>query len=75
MQRYFKSERPIELRPVESRYLGKKIPAGKFNVWIQATGTLPDDPAIHQCVLAYASDMSLLDTALARTAATCSRRT
>jgi acyl-CoA thioesterase-2 len=33
-------------------------------VWIRATGHLPDDPSIHQCVLAYASDMTLLDTAL-----------
>ena len=65
VQRYYKSERPIELRPVEyGRYLGKKNADGKFNVWIRATGRLPDDPAIHQCVLAYASDMSLLDTAL-----------
>ena len=66
VQRYFKSERPIELRPVEyGRYLGKKSEDGKFNVWIRTTGKLPDDPAIHQCVLAYASDMSLLDAALA----------
>jgi len=65
VQRYYKSERPIELRPVQyDRYLGKKYQDGKFNVWIRATGKLPDDPAIHQCVLAYASDMSLLDTAL-----------
>ncbi len=35
-----------------------------FNVWIRTTGRLPDDPAIHRCVLAYASDMMLLDTAL-----------
>ncbi len=35
-----------------------------FNVWIRATGRLPDEPAIHQCVLAYASDMMLLDAAL-----------
>jgi acyl-CoA thioesterase-2 len=67
VQRYYKSERPIELRPVEyGRYLGQKSETGNFNVWIRATGTLPDDPAIHQCVLAYASDMSLLDTALVR---------
>ena len=53
------------MRPVEfERYLGKKIPDGKFNVWIKTTGPLPDDPAIHQCVLAYATDMTLLDTAL-----------
>ena len=65
VQRYYQSERPIELRPVEyGRYLGKKYDSGRFNVWIRATGKLPDDPAIHQCVLAYASDMSLLDAAL-----------
>ena len=65
VQRYYRSERPIELRPVErGRYLGRKFESGKFNVWIRTTGKLPDDPAIHQCVLAYASDMSLLDTAL-----------
>jgi acyl-CoA thioesterase-2 len=65
VQRYYKSERPIELRPVRyDRYLGKKYEDGQFNVWIKTTGKLPDDPAIHQCVLAYASDMSLLDTAL-----------
>ena len=65
MRRYYERERPIELRPVEfERYLGKKIPDGKFNVWIKTTGALPDDPAIHQCVLAYTSDMGLLDTAL-----------
>ena len=66
VQRYYKAERPIELRPVEyGRYLGQKTESGKFNVWIRATGKLPDDPAIHQCVLAYASDMSLLDASLA----------
>ena len=65
VRRYYESERPIELRPVEAgRYLGKKTEDGKFNVWIRAAGKLPDDPAIHQCVLAYASDMSLLDAAL-----------
>ncbi len=65
VQRYYKRERPIELRPVDyGHYLGRKPADGTFNVWIKATGTLPDDPAIHQCVLAYASDMTLLDTAL-----------
>ena len=65
VRRYYERERPIELRPVEfDRYLGKKIEDGRFHVWIRATGQLPDDPAIHQCVLAYASDMTLLDSAL-----------
>jgi acyl-CoA thioesterase-2 len=62
---YYERERPIELRPVEfDRYLGKKHPDGRFHVWIRATAKLPDDPAIHQCALAYASDFTLLDTAL-----------
>jgi acyl-CoA thioesterase-2 len=65
VRKYYERERPIELRPVEfERYRGKKIPDGRFNVWIRTTGRLPDDPAIHQCVLSYASDMALLDTAL-----------
>ena len=65
VRKYYERERPIELRPVEfGRYLGKKIPDGKFHVWMKTTGKLPDDPAIHRAVLAYTSDMGLLDTAL-----------
>ncbi len=65
VRRYYERERPIELRPVEyGRYLGEISEEGRFNVWIRATGRLPDEPAIHQCVLAYASDMMLLDAAL-----------
>jgi acyl-CoA thioesterase II len=65
VRRYYERERPIELRPVEfGRYLGEKSDEGRFHVWIRTTGRLPDEPAIHQCVLAYASDMMLLDAAL-----------
>jgi acyl-CoA thioesterase-2 len=64
-RRYYERERPIEFRPVEfSRYLGEKSETGRFDIWIRTTGRLPDEPAIHQCVLAYASDMMLLDAAL-----------
>ena len=62
---YYERERPIELRPVEFRRYLDRAPMGPaFNVWIRATGRLPDDPAVHQCVLAYASDMTLLDASL-----------
>ena len=65
VRRYYERPRPIELRPVEfDRYLGKPTEGGRFHVWIRTTGVLPDTPAIHQCVLAYASDMTLLDSAL-----------
>ncbi len=65
VRRYYERESPIELRPVEyDRYLGKAYADSRFHVWIRTTGPLPDDPAIHRCVLAYASDVTLLDTAL-----------
>ncbi|MGB7034530.1 MAG: acyl-CoA thioesterase II [Xanthobacteraceae bacterium] len=65
VRRYYERERPIELRPVEyGRYLGEPLKDGRFHIWMRATGRLPDEPAIHQCVLAYASDMMLLDAAL-----------
>ena len=34
------------------------------NMWFRANGSLPDDPVLHQCVMAYASDISVLDTSL-----------
>ena len=65
VRRYFERERPIELRPVEfTRYVTGEPRPPVFHLWFRATGPLPDDPAIHQCVLAYASDMTLLDTTL-----------
>jgi len=62
---YYERERPIELRPVEfERYTSRAPRDPSFNVWIRATSPLPDDAAIHQCVLAYASDLTLLDASL-----------
>jgi acyl-CoA thioesterase-2 len=34
------------------------------HVWLRAIDTLPDDPALHAYLLAYASDFSLLGTSL-----------
>jgi acyl-CoA thioesterase II len=65
MRAYLARERPIELRPVDlSRYErnGGREPVQR--IWLRASAALPDDPGLHQCVLAYASDFTLLDTAL-----------
>lgn len=65
MQSYWKRERPIEMKPVDlSRYLSRTPADPVQHVWIRANGTLPDDARLHHCVLAYASDFTLLDTAL-----------
>ena len=67
VRRYYERERPIEMRPVEmDRYSGTKYPDGRFHLWFRTTGRLPAELAIHQCVLAYASDLTLLDASLAR---------
>jgi acyl-CoA thioesterase-2 len=65
VRRWFASDRPIETRPVDpSRYVRHDPGAPVQDVWLRAAGPLPDDPAIHRAVLAYLSDMTLLDTAL-----------
>jgi acyl-CoA thioesterase-2 len=58
-------ERPIDLRYVGSpgMWSGEKQEA-VCQVWMRADGRLPEAPALHQCVVAYASDMTLLDTTL-----------
>lgn len=65
MRNYWDHERPIEMRPVDaSRYLENTKAEPKQSIWMRANGRLPDDPRLHQCILAYASDFTLLDTAL-----------
>jgi len=68
VKRYFERERPIELRPVDLSRFSRARPDGLLpatqQFWLRAAGRLPDDPAIHRALLAYLSDMTLLDTAL-----------
>jgi len=57
--------RPIEFKPVEMPDLFSPIKSSPFqHVWLRAKGKLPDDPRIHQQILAYASDYNLLTTAM-----------
>lgn len=57
--------RPIELRPVTSRdWLDPGKAEPHWQCWIKALAPLPDDPAIHRAVLAYASDMALMGTSM-----------
>jgi acyl-CoA thioesterase-2 len=62
---YYRRERPIEVRPVEmTRYAQDGSREPRFNVWIRARQPMADEPALHQSVLAYASDLLLLDSSL-----------
>jgi acyl-CoA thioesterase II len=62
-------ERPFETRSVLGRgpfsNSGDRAPRAPVDhIWLKTRGPAPDRPDIHRALLAYASDMSLLDTAL-----------
>ena len=61
---YFRNQRPFEFRVVSpDDYLTReKRPAAKL-VWFRVIGELPDDQALHRCLLTYVSDYHLLATA------------
>jgi acyl-CoA thioesterase-2 len=60
---YFRNQRPFEFRAVSpDDYLTKdKRPARRL-VWFRVTGQLPEDQALHRCLLTYVSDYHLLPT-------------
>ncbi len=65
VRNYWERELPIDLRPVDlSRFLSPAKAEPRQYIWIKTCGPLPGDFRLHQCALAYASDFSLLDTAL-----------
>lgn len=57
--------KPIEFRPVTDvdPYNPQPTEAVKY-VWFRADGNLPDVPALHKYLMAYASDFNLLTTSL-----------
>ncbi len=64
LRRWLEIQRPFEFRPVQSYNpltpVVTKPPVRQ--VWIRAVDKLPDDDALHRCLLAYISDYWLLDT-------------
>lgn len=58
-------ENAIEIRPTHpyDPFHPPKRPAVN-NSWLRAIDTLPDNPVLHQAMLAYASDFGLLNAAL-----------
>jgi acyl-CoA thioesterase-2 len=58
-------DRPIDIRPVNPiDPFRPERRAPTRMLWLRAEGTMPDEPLLHQAVLAYTSDYSLLTTAL-----------
>lgn len=56
---------PIEVRPVNPLPRGRTAPAEPVYItWFRTAEPFKGDVAAHQCILAYASDMSLMDASL-----------
>ena len=57
--------KPIEIRPVTLLDPCNPQPMEPVrHVWFRAAGTLPDNPAVHKYLMAYASDFNFVSTAL-----------
>jgi acyl-CoA thioesterase II len=64
VRRWLTRDRPIDVRPVDFHDPFHPTPREPRQlVWIRANGRLPDPLLLHQCVVVYASDLTLLDTA------------
>ena len=65
MRRFLTEERPFEFRPVEPLSFTEPVslPPVK-HCWIRTVDSLPDDPALHQNLLAYVSDYELLGSSV-----------
>lgn len=65
MRKYWKKKHAVDMRPVDfKRYMNREKLPPVQNTWLRTNGPLPDDLKLHQSILAYASDFTLLDTAL-----------
>ncbi|EPE95898.1 acyl-CoA thioesterase II [Rhizobium grahamii] len=65
IRKYWERERPIEIRPISlTHYFSDKKLDPVQHVWVRATGPVPDDGHYQAAILAYLSDMTLLDTSL-----------
>ncbi len=65
VRRYWTRERPVEIRPTSLvHYVSNTKLEPQQDVWVRTTGPVPEDRAIQAAVLAYLSDMTLLDTSL-----------
>lgn len=59
------ADRPIEIRAVHPwNLLRPKKQPPRRQLWYRAAGRLPDDPAVHRYLLAYASDFNFLPTSM-----------
>lgn len=65
IRRYWERPRPIELRPTSMKhYLTTEKLEPRQDIWVRTVGSVPDDRGVQAAILAYLSDMTLLDASL-----------
>ncbi len=65
MGEWYDRPRPIDLRYIDGDPFSRQGTKSQGQrVWFRADGELPSDPTLHASIVTYASDMTLLDTAV-----------
>lgn len=63
VRKFWSRERPLDIRPVNTEHYTStdKLPP-RQNVWLRTVGPVPDNSRLQAAILAYLSDMTLLET-------------
>ncbi len=61
---WYDRPRPFDMRYVLPPPVNRQRREPRQQIWMRADGELPNDPLLHACFFAYASDMTLLDSTL-----------
>ena len=65
MHAFVLSDRAIEIRPCQpTSFHAPEVRPPRQQFWLRAAAPVPDEPLLHQALLAYASDFGLLSAAL-----------
>lgn len=61
---WWRNERPVHMRHASAPpYLARSAPGDRQTAFFRATSQLPDDPVVRAALVAYATDMSILEPA------------
>jgi len=63
-RRFLLRPRPIEFRFIDNELITRDKKPPHKSAWFRVVAPLPDNPSLQRCLLAYASDMSLLSVLL-----------
>lgn len=64
IRRYWRRDRPVDLRPTDAQAFATGKREATRSLWMRCLGPFPDGDHVHQAAIAYASDLTLIDSTL-----------